>query len=571
MTGRSPLRRAAAASVASTLASTFLFLGALGTPAAAAAPGPYSGYAHSSAVHLDAVTNGTTRLVNVDAAVANAAIDSAGLEQTLTAHQRPVIDASKLGKNSYASSRLLDVGLAQAPSASGQVKLDLPSTQTIAAAPGDDAVSAELLRQQVSTIANATVLQRSATPQWNGTTCIIGEPIAEGTFSAARLELVDQSADPATSNFDGELIGITGDSAGPDRDAVNSVSLQQLYDGAGEGFGLLAATMQTIAPVTLFEGSPNEVTIELLGAAVLRVMADGTPGGAKVEFEAPAVSVIQKGVRTVYAPNDTLDVIEIPTDSGGVLQLRIGQLDERTTASNGTAAKARGAVVTLRVLGGSPAPEGFTGGTLAIGHVEAAVTVPAGGILCPLRVEVDATPPAVPVGKTVLVTTTVYNDYACPIVNVKLVDTLRAEDNARFTIVNAPGAVRYSTGVGLTTGFVEWLIPRIEAGGKAVRTFTIRMDDGAGRVLVTANAAGALLNCPATPGGDDASVSGLGGSSAQVSGSSGTRVPVSKVLGGGTRPPARDLPTTGVASMALAGIALLSSAGGLAYGLRRKH
>lgn len=570
MTGRSPVRRVTAAAVATTLVGMFSFVGPLGT-AAAAAPGPYSGYAHSSAIHLDAVTNATNRLLNVDAAVVNAAVDSAGVKQRLTAHQRPVVNSTMLGKKSYGSSRLLDVGVAKPADGDGQVQLDLPSGQTMMGAPGGgDPMKVALLdAQKIATAANATVLKRTAGAQWNADTCVLGEPISMGTFEAARLELIDRSANESTTDFDQELVGIAANADGPERDAVNTVSLTQLYDGAGDGFGLLAATMATIAPVTLFEGTDDELTIELLGNALLRAQADGSTGGAKITFEAPAVSVIQDNVRTTYVPNDTLDVIEIPTADGGALALRIGQLDVKQTASNGTSAKASGAVVTLDVLRGQPA--GFDGGTLAIGHVEAAVNVPVGGILCPLRVEVEATPPAVAVGKTVDVTTTVYNDFECPIVNVRVVDTLTAVDDARFTITSAPGAVRKSSGTGLRTGFIEWLIPRIEAHGSATRTFTLRMDSGAGKVNISGVASGALLNCPASPGADDASVSGIGRTNASVRGSSTVRVPVSKVLGGGVRPPARPLPATGVASTAMAGLGLLTTAGGLALSLRRRR
>lgn len=557
--------RIAAASIAAIIASAFGFT----SPTAnAAAPGPYSGYAHASAVHVDAVTNGATRLVNLDAAVANAAVNSAGLRQTLTAHDRPVIiDDSKLGKKSFASSELVRVGVAGAPSAPGTL-VNLPSTATLAAAPGDAPASVELLKQQVSPVANARVLHRSASPVWNGSTCVIGEPISIGTFEAARLELVDTAVNESTANFDKELIGIVSDSAGPDRAAVNQVSLTQLYEGSGEGFGLMAATMSTIAPVTLFEGTDNEITIELLGPAVLRAMADGTSGGAKVEFDAPAVSVIQDGVRQVILPDDPLEVIEVPTDGGGVLQIRIGQLDVSQRAANGTSAVAKGAVLTVKVAHG--VQNGLKGATIAIGHVEAAVNVPAGGITCALRVDVEATPPAVGAGKSVEVTTTVYNDYDCPLQQVVLVDTLTTEDDATFTITDAPDAVRKSGGTRLRTGSIEWLIPSIAPKSSASRTFTVRLDTGAGKLNINGIADGKLANCATSPGGDDATVAGLGKASANVGGSSGLVVPVSRVLGGGIKP-GDNLPTTGVASAAFAGFALLGTAGGLAAGLRRRR
>lgn len=568
MMGRNRFRRAGAAATLTVLAVASSYFG---STAHAAAPGPYSGYAHATAVHVDAITSGDTRLANVDVATANAAVDSEGLTQTLNAHKRPIVDASKLGQKSYAASELVRVGVAAKPDAPNTL-VNAPATATIVGAPGDDAdaASVELLKQQVAPVANALVLHRDASAVWNADTCVLGEPISQGTFEAARVEAVDLGPDTATANFDKELVGIAANADGPERDAVNQVSLTQLYDGAGAGFGLMAATMSTIAPVTLFEGDPKEATVEILGPAVLRAMADGTAGGAKIEFSAPAVSIIQNGTRNIILPNSTLSKIQLPGPDGAVLDIRIGQLDVSNKASNGTSATAKGATVTVEVLKGSPAPAGSKGATIAIGHVEASVSVPAGGITCALRVDVDATPPSVGAGKTVEVTTTVYNDFDCPLQGVTLIDSLTTEQDATFTITEAAGAIRKTGGTQLTRGEIEWLIPSIAPHSSAQRSFTLRMDTGAGKVNITGDAAGKLANCKVSPGKDDATVAGLGSANANVGGVGSVKVPVSRVLGGGVTP-GKDLPTTGVASSAAAGLFMLTSAGGLVTALRSRR
>lgn len=565
MVGRSPIRRVVAVAAASLAVSSFSFF----APSAnAAAPGPYSGYAHASAVHVDAITNGATRIANVDAGVTNAAVNSAGLSQVETAHNRNVIPDAAIGKKSVGHSQLVEVGLAGAPNAEGQIQGPPLPGPTAAFAPGEQAKAESLIpRTTQAPLINALAVHRTATPVWNGSTCVLGEPISEGTFEAARVEVLDQNDNTATPNFDTETVGIAANADGPDRDAVNEVSLTQLYDGTGAGFGLMAATMSTIAPVTLFEGTANELTVEVLGPAVLRAMADGTPGGAKVEFSAPAVSIIQNGVRNVILPNDQLKLIQLPAEDGGVLEIRIGQLDVNDKASNGTSARAIGSVVTVELLDG--AADALKVATVAIGQVEAAVSVPAGGIQCELRVEVDADPPQVPAGKTVEVTTTVHNDYNCPLQAVTLVDSITAQQDATFTITDAPGSIRKTGGTGLTRGEVEWLIPSIPAKGSATRSFALRMDSGAGKVFIEGVADGKLANCAVSPGKDDATVAGLGSANANVGGSSGVTVPVSRVLGGGVKP-GGNLPTTGVGSFALAGIAMLTTAGGLMTALRRR-
>jgi hypothetical protein len=563
MTGRSSLRRLVAAASASAIVSAFTLVGGV---AQAAALGPYSGFAHASAVHIDAATSGTTRLANIDSGVANASVDSEGLEQTLNAFSRPLVDAAKLGSNSYAMSQLLEAGLATAPDGKGQI---IPQAPLVVGAPDSEALSHEVFKNTTSTIANALVVKRTAAAVWNADTCVLGEPISQGTFEAAMVELVDSGADADTANFDKELVGVVADSGGPDRDAVNEVSLTQLYDGSGVGFGLMAATMSTIAPVTLFEGTTNETTIEILGPATLRTMADGTSGGATVTFAAPAVSIIQNGVRQVILPDSAGGPsVQLPGPDGAVLDVTVGKLDVSQKAGNGTSASAKGSVVTVDVLQGPPAPAGSKGATISIGHVEAAVAVPAGGILCPLRVEVDADPPSVGAGKTVDVTTTVFNDFNCPLTAVELVDTLTTEGDATFTITEAPLALRKSAGTGLRTGSVEWLIPSIAAHGSAARVFTMRLDTGPGRVNIDAVADGKLSNCPVKPGGDSTTVSGLGSANALVGGSADVTVPVSFVKGGGVVP-GPDLPPTGVGSAAAAGIAMLTMAGGLFASRRR--
>ncbi len=48
--------------------------------------------------------------------------------------------------------------------------------------------------------------------------------------------------------------------------------------------GLQSETRQTIAPVTLFKGTPFQFTIEVLGEWALRAVADGAAGGSSIHY-----------------------------------------------------------------------------------------------------------------------------------------------------------------------------------------------------------------------------------------------------------------------------------------------
>src|SRR5437588_11153507 len=72
-----------------------------------------------------------------------------------------------------------------------------------------------------------------------------------------------------------------------DRAVGQAKSFMHLVPNADGTFGLQSETHETVAPITLFKGTANELRIELLGEWVLRATATGKPGGASVTY-APA-------------------------------------------------------------------------------------------------------------------------------------------------------------------------------------------------------------------------------------------------------------------------------------------
>ncbi|MFP5225626.1 MAG: hypothetical protein ACLGH3_08785 [Actinomycetota bacterium] len=518
-------------------------------PAQAASPGPYTATTAASALHHSLKT--TTTLTSLDVGMAGASVDSEGLE--------PV--KAELGWDLITEAR------GRAGAIGGLASLKLNGNEVApgitnpriarAIAPGDQPVSQKDLEQRVNTAVYARAIERTASPYWNGAACVIGEPIAQGTFQAALVQAVGSDPGSPTGPVKDPLAAVYAEAGAPARGAVDSRSALQLYAGAGNGFGLMAASMVTVAPVTIFEGTANEFSVEVDGPVILRARADGTPGGAAVTFQAPTVSYFRNGERTVLVPDKPTTIV-LPGETSPVKVTLMLEEHTQKLASNGTSAEASGAAVKL-VIEGAGATD-----TIAIGAVEAEVSVPADGITCTVPVIKDATPDSVGTGNEFTTNITVQNPYACDLADVILSDDIETLRNARFEITDAPGAISKTGGTLLDTGKVSWKVGTIEAGGEKTVTMVQEAQGSAGVIEDEATATGRLLNCIVSLAADSTDVTGLGLGSVGVTGSGTLAVDVSQVLGGGI------LPETGVGSAAPIGLAMLTLAGTLGALMRRR-
>jgi hypothetical protein len=518
-------------------------------PSFAASPGPYSATTAASALHHDLAT--TTTLTSTDIGMAGATVDSGGLEPITT----------ELGWN------LIDEARGRAGALGGLASVKLQGNEAVpsvtdpriarAIAPGDEPVTKRDLTQRINTTAYAEAIERTATPYWNGAACVIGEPISQGTFRAAMLQAVGADPGSETGPIDDPLAAISATAGDPQRGAVDARAATQLYAGAGNGFGLMAASMVTVAPVTLFGGTANEMVIEVDGPVILRARADGTPGGSAVMFDAPVVRVIRGGEETVI-PEEPVTFV-VPGESGTTkITISLGELEDQKLNANGTAAEALGAAV--KVVAETPAATD----TITIGAVEASVTVPADGITCEIPVRKAATPETIGTGNEFTTTITVENPYDCDLADVVLTDRIETVRNARFEITDAPDAISSTAGSLLDAGTVSWSIGKIEAGAEKAVSMVQEAQGSAGRIDDEATAVGRLLNCIVTLDADSTEVTGLGRGSVTVTGVGTLTVGVSQVLGGGI------LPETGIGSAAPIGLALLTMAGTVGAFLRRR-
>ena len=161
-------------------------------------------------------------------------------------------------------------------------------------------------------------------------------------------------------------------------------------DGEGGGSGLGLRTEARLAPgrIALSALLPTELTVEILGEWVLRAVAGGTPGTARIEHvPAALVRVSLAGIVVRIVSHEELLHSSVRVDLAGIGELVVaerprapGSASPAIVAADGTFAAAALDVVRLRLL---PSPAAVGGLVDArIGHLEASASVSGGGITC---------------------------------------------------------------------------------------------------------------------------------------------------------------------------------------------
>ena len=491
----------------------------LAPPAGAAVPfkdAAFSGYATGTYLHVDALTIGATPTVKADVGFAGASVNSKGLTAPVVDELGRTVSPAVAGKNSYGAGFGLDANLLGGSLLAGQ--------QAAAAAPP----STELVIQRAVDLSNALpgvlavgALEGRAQARYDANTCILGADMSYGQGDAADVALL---GGPLSSLTDALLGTDPGDQ---DPGAVRSSTRTRLVPqtneaGAviGDKVALMTEVKQTLAPIVLFQGIPGaEITIELLGEWTMRVVATGIPGQAYVQYmpgtagNTPVLSITQS--LPVVGPvvdsvlltlNQLLGVDDIVTGllggEGGLLGLGLVDLELNpdptiVESADGTSAKASVDVVKLALL---PSAEGVLGGLtnslipgleladVRVGHMEAAATVPAGGIQCPdINVAKSANPDPVNAGSDFVYTIDVNNPYDCTLTDVKVVDTIEVSNpKIKYTIKGQDPAASSVSGDSkvLTWNDIGPIDPK---GSKQLKiTVNVDKDSPAGNFIDTA-------------------------------------------------------------------------------------
>ncbi|GAA2336637.1 hypothetical protein GCM10009854_10730 [Saccharopolyspora halophila] len=171
-------------------------------------------------------------------------------------------------------------------------------------------------------------------------------------------------------------------------EAHSNISLTQVD---GQSTKAVRSTSElNLSQVTLFAGSPGEVTVEVIGTPKLTATSTGSENTSSVQYTAPVLRISQGGeeIGTIDAANPSMD-IPVPGPQSqvldaGVVKLSIGAM-EKSKDGNETRASAR--LFNLELLSGEALGLPTSLAQISFGEQVVRAIAPEGGVDC------EATPP----------------------------------------------------------------------------------------------------------------------------------------------------------------------------------
>jgi len=463
-------------------------------------PGPavFSGYSNGSNVHVDAINAGATgpRVADVETTFSGSAANSAGLKEVpnemgvdlvpAPGTKSPSVDPA--GKQAYGKGSAVEVGLGNNIPISDTNQIPLPTPAEAAASPAarsdgkpvtNSSVTGLITNPLVAVpgdpVVYAEAAQTQAAAVYNPKTCPIGQPLSYGRSHTAKAQVVDAGKANADGSMGSPLVAAQTSAFGDDRNENDARSFTYLVSNGDGTYGVASETHQTFAPISLLNTDPKAPpvgVIEVLGEWVFRAVATGKPGGASISYSVigpsadadPVVIRIWLGAAT-FTDKPSLEIkrSQLFTDTGinvpaaPLLDLTIGE-KERALQPNVFAPKLAAAAPALKAADGTKAAgaadvirlaalDGGGGVSLAglrVGHSEASVTVPAGGIKCQFPVSKVSDKDPVNAGDAFTWTISIPSDshaldgLACDIVSMSAVDkTSLVTGHPSFTLTGA--------------------------------------------------------------------------------------------------------------------------------------
>ncbi|MGH9041740.1 MAG: hypothetical protein ACRDZ3_16095, partial [Acidimicrobiia bacterium] len=370
-----------------------------------------------------------------------------------------------------------------------------------AAPPTGDLVTDEARLVEAPPTASASLARGEAAPAWSHRTCVAGRPLGYGSGQAADVVLPVVAVDAARSDSTTELRPTEG------------------------VFTLVAETRQAPAVIQVLPDSGDPVTIEVLGETVLRALATGHAGGAGLEY-APAgaessstfLRITRGGEVTEFTTQEVFDGEGLSVPLSPLVEAHIGMPPRGpggagaspVVAADGTSAAGVVDLIRLSVVPNDP---GGGAVDLRIGHLEAAVAVPEGGVRCPVPVSKVVDKDPVDPGQEFTFTITVpdaadaLDGLACDLEGLSAVDVVSADPGVIFTLLSASGG-------GVIDGtMVTWpsLGDYHPGDPPLVVTLTGKMaaDSAAGAIADTVTVNAGLTRCQGLPGSRPAPSAGV--------------------------------------------------------------
>jgi hypothetical protein len=478
---------------------------------------PVSAMANGTVLHADALRAGETTLTDVEVATSGSAFDRAGLAQRLLNEFRRQFVPKADDKTSFARGSGLEVGLGVTPADENQ--LILAGTAERGSPPRLGVVTKEIGPVDAAPLAWVDLLRGQAGANTTQTPCALGVNASNGLGYVADLQLLDTNSDEKLKPEVGGLVSplVALDGTDPARSVSQSRSASRFIaqrDIAGKligsNFGVLSEVRQTFAPVTLFRGTDDEFTIELLGEWVLQSVAMGIPGKSFVQY-GPSKATPETPVVRIVRPNGVENILtlqQVFTDEGlvvtipGLAEIAIGEParaiggaagSKPLIAPDGTKTAAAVDVVRVRTLAGLPEN---SIADLRIGHMETQSQAPAGGANCAIPVKKTPSVGSVDVGETFGVDFAITNPYDCTLKAVKLDDVITTEGGSRFEVVSTEPQAPTNLAGTLTEGTLGWRnLGDVKPGETKVVHAEFLAKGVAGKIVDTASAAATLADC----------------------------------------------------------------------------
>ena len=485
---------------------------------------PFSAYGSGAAVITKALQLGSTSIANAEAAFSGGAVNSTGLNAPVVNEFGINVAPATGGKNAVGRGTGLEIGLINAnPQPTTLNQALLTSLATAVAPPPSDLITREAA-VPLNPIAFASLLRGQAQATYDPTFCPIGRPLTYGLGYASNLQLLNAGGGSSPqSGFAAPVVGTTISAFGTPRGASQSRTVTYLVANGDGTFGVASETRQTVAPVSLLANQTlgTAVTLEIAGEFGLRVVATGKPGGSSVSFVGNPVITVTSTVLGITTPIlGPITLAQVLGQNGigltipGIATVGLGTPPRALNgglgstpalAANGTSAS--GAVDTVR-LGLLQVP-GLTGLDLALGHMEGAVSVPAGGLRCDLPVSKTATVDPVTAGSDFAFKISIPSSsqlfaalYNCDLVNISAVDFVQRQSGTptvQLLSADRGGVVSGNT--------VTWANLGNYSLGQAPIVLTINAripaNSGPGVLRDTVNVSATLGNCRGGATGED--------------------------------------------------------------------